>query len=223
MNRSMVLLIAGVLGTFLSTRGAKADPIVTPGNHPQTGEENILLNSGNTSTTVQGTTNTSNITVDFTSTQTLTEPSSGQARVEAASGLLYNITISIPDGYYSDLIINPFSGRTAPGTAFINVITNDGGPTTFPETLSNGNNFFTITTTPGEVILSTTLEVPNGFGDLRQPRISGATVGPTPPPNPNVGVVPEPRSLLLWVFLGLGLVAYGVVRSLRERLALRHS
>jgi hypothetical protein len=221
MNRSIVLL-TGILGTFLAASFAAASPIFTLGNHPQSGEENILFKKGTTGTTVTGTTNTSGITVDFSSKQTLTEPSSGQARVTATSGSITNITISIPGGSYTDLIINPFNGGTAAGMANVSVVAND-GTFAFSYSLGVGNNFLTITTSPGETISSTTLSVANGFGDLRQPRISGATVGGGGGAGGNGGVagsvVPEPASVLLWAVLGLALVGAAVRRYLQNRVA----
>src|SRR4051794_35758512 len=91
---------------------AKADSVTfTIGNNPQPNEENILLNSGATGATVFGTTNQTQLQVRFTSTtDTLVEPSSGQARVEALDGTLNNITLSIPGGSFHDVILNPFSG-----------------------------------------------------------------------------------------------------------------
>ena len=91
---------------------AKADSVTfTIGNNPQPNEENVLLSSGATGTTVFGTTNQNQLQVRFTSTtDTLVEPSSGQARVEALDGLLNNITLSIPNGSFHDVILNPFFG-----------------------------------------------------------------------------------------------------------------
>ncbi len=62
----------------------KADIILTAGNNPQPNENNILLNSGLSGTLVSGVPNgVPGVTVNFTSTQLLLEPSSGQARVSA--------------------------------------------------------------------------------------------------------------------------------------------
>ncbi len=80
------------LGSFLSfavlaaafSLPASAGVVFMLGNNPQPGEENVLLNNGTTGTTVFGTTNQSSITVQFTSTtDTLSEPSNGQARIES--------------------------------------------------------------------------------------------------------------------------------------------
>lgn len=211
---------------------AQGDVIFTLGNNPQPDEENILLNSGATGTTVLGTTQTSNLTVSFSSTtDTLTEPSGGQARVESTDGAVNNITISIANGSYTDLILNPFKGNAIDeGPATVTVVANDGTFTfNYPSPgLNNGNNFLTITTSGGETILSTTIDSTNGFNDLRQPRISGAALNGTTTGGNTTGgnttggnttggqeVVPEPTSLLLWAALGLGLAGYGIRRQRR--------
>src|SRR5215831_11297118 len=81
------------------------------GNHPQTDEVNVLLKSGTTGTQVTGTPKGfSGMTVDFTSTQLLAEPASGQARVSAdpEGTPLTNLSIALASGDYGDLIMNPF-------------------------------------------------------------------------------------------------------------------
>jgi VPDSG-CTERM exosortase interaction domain len=159
----------------------------TLGNNPQPGEENILLNSGETGGLVHGTTNQSGLTVIFASeTQVLSEPSSGQARIEATNNGsqvgLSDLSISLANGgTFTDAIFNPFIGGTVGtpgGTATIIVDTDI--TSTFSYTLGNGQNFLTIVATGGEVISDIIISYPTGFTDLRQPRISGATI-PTVP------------------------------------------
>ena len=179
---------------------AKADSVTfTLGNNPQSDEENVLLNSGASGTTVFGLTNQTQLQVAFSSTtDILVEPSSGQARVEAQDALLNNITISIPDGSFHDIILNPFFGS---GTATVTVTTTNNEVFNFAYTLSNGQNFLTIVADPGTRIFSVTINAPGGFTDLRQPRISGAAAN-----------VPEPTTMLLF---GLGLL--GTATRLRKR------
>ena len=81
-SRLLLLITAAVLLPALS----RADIMFIPGNNPQPDEENVLLNQGETGNTVTGSTNQSHIGVNFSSTQTLTIPSNGQARIEATSG-----------------------------------------------------------------------------------------------------------------------------------------
>jgi len=156
------------------------------GNNPQPNEENVLLNNGTTGNLVTGTTNQTGATVNFTSTQKLTEPSSGQARIEAThpSGQvgLTNIGFSLASGSFEDTIFNPFIGGTIGtpgGAATVTAVAND-GIFTFSYTLGNGNNFLTIFATGGEVLesVSVSYSLLAGFTDLRQVRISGVTSVP---------------------------------------------
>ena len=185
------LTLIAVIAFSVTT--AKADSVTfTIGNNPQQNEENILLNSGATGTTVFGLTNQTNLQVAFSSTtDTLVEPSSGQARVEALDGLVNNITVSVPNGTFTDIILNPFFGS---GTANVTVLTSNNQTFTFSYSLSNGQNFLTIVADPGTTIFSVTVNAAGGFTDLRQPRISGAAA------------VPEPASMLLF---GSGLLGIG--------------
>jgi hypothetical protein len=176
--RYLAFALCGCIGTI------HADIVFTLGNNPQPGEVNILLNSGGTGTTVMGTpSGLPMFLVDFTSTQTLLEPSSGQARVSGnpEGTPLKDITISLENGAtYGDLIINPFIGGCGgcvfgTGTVTVNAVDNMGvaeAPAVFSYPIDNGNNFLTITTLGGERIVSTSVVDTGSFNDLRQPRIS---------------------------------------------------
>lgn len=185
-----------------SVTSARADNVTfTVGNNPQPDEENILLSSGLSGTTVFGLTNQTQLQVAFSSTtDTLMEPSSGQARVEAVDGLVNNISISIPNGTFHDIILNPFFGS---GTAEVTVVTANNETFTFSYTLGNGQNFLTILADPGTAIFSVTINAPGGFTDLRQPRISGAAA--------TAENVPEPATMVLF---GSGLL--GIATAFRK-------
>ncbi len=201
--RKLILpLIVLALFGLGSTLTAKADTVTFQiGNNPQANEENILLNSGLSGIQVFGTTNQSNLSVRFSSTtDTLVEPSSGQARVEALDGLVNNITISVPGGSFTDLIMNPFQGS---GTATITATTLSNQVLTFQYTLGVGNNFVTIFDVGG-AFSSIAISAPGGFTDLRQPRISGAQAIPA--------AVVEPTTMLLF---GAGLSVMAI--KLRRR------
>jgi hypothetical protein len=207
------IVVAAV--SFAANLPAHADITFTLGNNPQQqmGEENVLLNNGTTGSMVFGETNMSSTLVKFSSMiDTLTEPSNGQARVEASDGAVNDITITVPDGTYTDLIFNPFIGgahKAAGGATKVTVVAND-GTFTFPGMgesydLTNGSNFLTIVATNNEYIKSTTIDSDGGFNDLRQIRISGISGG---------DVVPEPCTLAL---LGTGaLPMLGVLRRRRK-------
>ncbi|MGQ0634792.1 MAG: PEP-CTERM sorting domain-containing protein [Planctomycetaceae bacterium] len=166
---------------------AQAEFVFQTGNNPQPDEENILFTSGQTGATVFGQANLSGILVAFSSTtDVLVTSSSGQARVEAEDGVLNNISITVPGGFFIDFIGNPLNGE---GDATITAIANEplGGTTEhiFNLPLGNGQNFFTLIAINGETIAKITIDAPDGFSDLRQPRISGAAA------------VPEPASIVL--------------------------
>lgn len=179
LTRTCVLALA----TALLCAQARAGISFTLGNNPQPDEDNILLSSGGTGPSVTGTTQSDGLSVLFASTtDTLSEPASGQARIEALDDFVNNVTVALPGGSFVDLIINPFDGS---GTAHVSVVANEpGGGTqtaTFDYTLGNGQNFLTIVAFAGETIDSVTIDSANGFTDLRQPRISGAALNNAAP------------------------------------------
>jgi len=110
-------LAIGALALLLVAGATQATTVFTLGNVPSN-DTNILLNSGMTGTTVTGTANgVSGFTMVFTSTQSLMEPSSGQARVSAnpEGTPLTNLTVSLANNAtFGDLIINPFIGGQCP-------------------------------------------------------------------------------------------------------------
>jgi hypothetical protein len=197
----LTFALCGCIGTL------HADIVFTLGNNPQPDEVNILLSSGGTGTTVTGTpSGVPTFVVDFTSTQTLLEPSSGQARVsgDPRGTPLKDITISLENGAtYGDLIINPFIGGCSgcvfgTGTVTVNAVDKNGvaeTPTVFSYSIGNGNNFLTITTLSGERIVSTSISDTGSFDDLRQPRISA------------LAAVPEPATYAPLLALALGSIA----------------
>ena len=208
------MLLTISIALFASTL-SWATVIFTLGNNPQPNEENVLLNGGTTGSTVSGTLNQSGFTVNFSSIiQTLTLPSNGQARVEATSNgnqvALRDVSFSLANGgTFTDAIFNPAVVGTigVPGPATIIVIANDsfGNPepaALFNYDLGNGQNFLTVTTANGETINSISIAASNGFTDLRQVRISGASL-PT-------GTVPETGATL--PLLALGVLGLAVVQ-----------
>ena len=200
MRKSLWMILAALL-VAIGAPAAYADGVFTLGNNPQPGEQNILFGSSQTGSTVFGSTNQTDTTVQFSSTtDVLMVASSGQAKVTAVDGLVNDITITIPGFAFGDFILNPLK-PTVDSDLTVTVTMSDASVFTFgPYGSTNGNNFLTITTSGGELISSVTIDSPGGFQDLRQPRISGL---PVPP-------VPEPSSLLLFGSGVLGLM--GVLR-----------
>jgi hypothetical protein len=187
------LLIA--LTLVIGSMPAFANAIFTLGNHHQVGEENILFHSDQTGMTVQefdhfGT------DVQFASTTDTLVGTGGQSDIDSLSGLIHNVTITVPGHTFGDFIFNPFE-PVVKNDLFVSVLTND-GTFTFNYGDTHGNNFLTITTTAGEVIDSITLTSASGFADLRQPRISGVS---------GEAAVPEPSSLVLAASGFLGIAA----------------
>jgi hypothetical protein len=205
------LFCVTALALSLWPASSQADIIFTLGNNPQPDEENVLLNQGTSGNTIFGVTNQSALIVQFDSTQTLVDPPQGQARIEAKDGTdqigLTNVTITVPDGTYGDIIFNPTITGTvgeAGGTLTVNVTDNFAVVHPFEYTLGNGNNFLTIIAVNDQRIVSTTLsyDLLEGFSDLRQIRISGG----------QLNAVPEPVTLVL---VGVGLL--GTLFAVRRR------
>jgi hypothetical protein len=193
MKNLNTLLIAGIAGLCFAGSAASASVVFLPGNNPQPGEENILLNSG-TGTTVTGTTNQSNVLVDFSSStgQTLIAGSSGQAKITTNDngGLLTSIVVTSPGKTFTDFILDPEHS----GAFTVKVTANDG---TFTDNLPGGpgSNFLTILAQNNETISSIAITSTAGFTSFDQPRISGIAAA-----------VPEPSTwaMMLLGFAGLG-------------------
>lgn len=168
---------------------ANAYLIFTSGNNLQPDGENIQFDGGSTAFTVYGQTNTSNRTVNFSSTELLIEPSLGQARIEAYDGLINYLTISVPGAIFTDIIFNLGCPPGSPGcgTAEVSVTATD-GIFDFSYGLGPGQNFLTITASSGEMH-SVSIFDATGFKYLRQPRISGL--------DSRVSANPIPSSILL--------------------------
>ena len=166
--------------------------------------------------TQTGTTNQSDIGVQFVSSQILQASGQGQSHLAPPSGgnITGSITFSIPGGGFTDYIFNPqVGGGAVGGTATITAVAND-GMFTQGITLGNGQNFWTVTAGGTEFLTSVELTVGTGnYNQYQQPRVSGVctigTAGCTLDPLN----VPEPASLTL---LGSALVGFGAIRRRRK-------
>ena len=216
-----------ILGTALTalvlTASAYADAIFTPGNNPQPNEENVLLNGSGVvnGNPIDGHTNMTHTAVQFSSAtcspgQTCLSGTGGQSDIDAGPGfgpLVHNITITIPANSpgcasalgcsFQDLVFNPFKEATDHDVN-LTAVTNEGTFTLDNFGMAHGQNFVTITVTPGDAIHSVTIDSPDGFQDLKQIRMSG----------PFAAIVPEPSSMLL---LGSGVLVFTQVLR-RKRL-----
>ena len=184
-------------------RPVDASAILTVGNVPQAGDENVLLNTGAIGNPILGETNQTGLTVQFGSNELLVAPSNGQARVEAQDGSLTDLDVSIPGSSFASLIFN--LDAAANGTVDFSVLDTDGNLTLFSNNVlgKSGSNFFTFTTTNGTRIAKVSLvtDTPVVLTDAEQFRIGGAWGSTQESEVP--ATVPEPVSLVL---LGSGLI-----------------
>lgn len=187
---------------MLCASSASAAIILGTGNTPFAGQENILLNSGGTGTTVTGTGNSSGIPFDFDSAgEVLSAPSSGAARVEALDGAFTALRM-IPQGANVSFATLVFNLNVAGnGSVQITVVPTAGANVVQSFSVGNGQNFFNLSGDAGERFRSVSLLLTGATGeDVRQIRISG------------LGEVPEPATYLL---TGAGLAVFGLLRRKR--------
>ena len=206
-----LLGLAALAAALFSAQPASAQTTLTAGNVPQAGDENILLNTGTTGFSVLGTSNQTGFQVNFSSTEEITAPASGQARVEATDGVVNNLGFEVVGGTFTSAIFNPFiGGANAPpdGVLKITVLSTTNGNANAAQVfnnvvIGNGSNFQTLAVSAqnGTVINKVLLESTTGFVDLRQVRIGQST-------STDGSLVPEPVSLALVLpgLLPLGLL-----------------
>ncbi len=203
MKRFMILAV-GVAAVAIASPAVSAITI-TPSPGAVQPAENVLTNTSATGTVVFGNTNQTNTSVSVASTngETLTTTSSnGQARFEATDGSLDAARISLTQGgTFTSAEFNLFNALST--TSSVQIIVN-GIAQTFA--LGNGQNFFGIQATGGDLISSIAFDT-NGIGvaDLRQVRIGGVAMA---------AAVPEPGTWGL-MLLGFGAVGYSMRRRRR--------
>lgn len=207
-NFSKLAVAALLMGT--SVPASAAVTICLGGGCAAQPSSNVLLNTGDTGTSVQGTLNNAPGTVTLTSAESLSLPANGAARVSATDGILNNpLTFSFDDGLISALEFN------------INALTNgdvfftfaggdsDGQVTTLYDLSKNGQNFFNAF---NGTFKSVTMSFTNGatVDDVRQFRMSAA---PT-------AAVPEPATWAM-MLLGFGAIGFGMRRRRSDTVRVR--
>lgn len=230
----MTLLAVAAAWMLMAGTPARADISFLLGNNPQPAEENIFFGQpSQVGPVVLGfTKQLTNVEVAFaTVTNQTLLGDGGQAKLNAVISPtdltlvpMTSVQVSIPNGSFGDLIINPevTSLGAVGGSATVTVTALlNGAPETiapFTYTLANGNNFLTILSVAGtnETITSVTVTATTGFTgfdftDLKQPRISGVQGG-TPIPTP----IPEPSTLAIAGLGALGFLGYGLRRRLKK-------
>jgi hypothetical protein len=168
-------LLAGVALSLVVT---SADAVIMFSPTPSGTGNNVVFNQqppDQTGTTIFGNINSVDTLVQFTSTQVLTTPSQGQARIESVpANILNNLTTTIPGFDFTEAVFN--LDATANGSATINAFDQFGTPFSFLLPLSaSGQNFFTLTGTAGELISRVSFTSTVGLADVSQIRF-GETV-----------------------------------------------
>jgi hypothetical protein len=173
--------LGGILLSLVVT-SAGATIILDP--TPAGTGNNVLFNlqpPNQTGTTIFGNINDPNNTlVQFTSTQTLTTPSAGQARIESVpNGILNNLVTTIPGFFFDEAVFN--LDATANGSASISAFDQFGTLFSFTLPLSgSGQNFFTLNTLGGELISRVAFTTNVGLDDVAQVRFGNTVAVPSP-------------------------------------------
>jgi hypothetical protein len=173
-------VLAGVLVSLVVT-SANAVIMLDP-TSAGTGNNVVFnLQPSTQSTTIFGNINDPNDTlVQFTSTQILTAPSQGQARIESVpDGDLNNLTTTIPGFFFDKAVFN--LDAVADGSASITAFDQFGATFMFSLPLSgSGQNFFTLNTAGGELISRVSFTTTVGLDDVEQIRFGNLTAVPGP-------------------------------------------
>ena len=223
-----------LLLAFMLTFGtsAYADVIFTLGNHPQTGEQNILFQTKEEGTAVHGQVDHTGIGVTFDTLtgQELDQVAQGQADIFCATNCteifkgktaaLNSIEMFAPGHGFGDIIFNLNNGE---GTAHVQATDNFND--TFNYMLGHGQNYLTLTTKPDahgnpefitdlKITEATTSTNPFGWEDFKQPRVSGTCSLATATSCIPVITVPEPPMGL--VVMGAGFLGLIMLRRTRS-------
>ena len=199
---------AGLTGLFVAAAAAssRADTVILAGPGNVTGDQNVLFNATGllgSGTTVQGATNSSATVIDFSGAgESLTTPAKGQARITAADGDLTALKTAphLAGTGFTSLMFN----IDAKANGSVTITADRKGLTPISGTFSiskNGQNFFRITTSHGDVLTDVHFSSTAQISDVSQVRVTPAAV-----PLPAASV------------MGLGLIgAIGTARSAMRR------
>lgn len=199
-------LITGA--AVLSVTAANAAVVLTAGNVGGITDQNVLFQNvvGNNTTSLTTDTNSSPANrVTFTSNEALTGSlSSGQARIADTAGDGFNLLSWSMANSSLGFLANVFNINDLTATlANITVVTNLQTVVFSNQAIStNGNNFFSLQSSGGEIIQSVSVAAVNGlFSDVRQERLGDITA---------IAAVPEPTTWAMMVlgFAGVGFMAY---------------
>jgi hypothetical protein len=178
--KTLPQVLGGIVLSLVVT-SANADIMFSP--TPSGTGNNVVFNQqppDQTGTTIFGNINVTDTLVRFTSTQTLTTPSEGQARIESVpDNLLTNLTTTITGFHFTQAVFN--LDATANGSATINAFDQSGKEFSFLLPLSgSGQNFFTLTAVNGELISRVAFTSTIGLEDVSQIRFGQTVAVPGP-------------------------------------------
>jgi hypothetical protein len=174
-------VFGGILLSFVVT---SADAIIMLDPSPSGTGNNVQFNDqppNQMGTTIFGNISDPNNTlVRFTSTQVLTAPSQGQARIESVpNGILNNLVTTIPGFFFDTAVFN--LDAVANGNANITAMDQFGASFNFLLPLSgSGQNFFTLTTAGGELLSSVAFTTTVGLDSVAQIRFGETVAVPGP-------------------------------------------
>jgi hypothetical protein len=209
--KQLILGFALVLATSFT---ATASVTITYANTGSLDDGNIVFNGPGTSNVdpVIGRISGSDLLYQFDSTELLKADANGQARVEAVDGSYVDLSFfSVEGNVFTSAIFNlqvydPI-GKEKPEDGQVTFRIGLVGAPDYLQTFDvskNGQNFFTILATGGDMLTKISFTTTTELADLRQLRIGGTTAP--------MGEVPEPASMGL---MGLGLS--GMVLFVRRR------
>jgi len=213
MRTASILKLAAATAAFVGASAAQAAVVVcqTPSCIPD--GDIVLVEAATDQTSIDGTINSggTDFAVLFTSPdgELLDGSANGQATVSASDDLLNSLTFALTGGATfasATFNLNPVPGNaTGEATSVTITYTDPSGLAGTFTINTNGQNFFGISGTAGELFTSVTVNFAGdtGISDLRQLRLGGVAAA-----------VPEPGT---WGMMLLGFGAAGVAIRRRKR------